>query len=1671
MQDLPYIVFGLASLSVLGTYSIPKLWKNRRKYLKLPDSSYRPLLAHNTSSDDADETDNLLTSETGADSEVLYEERSYGSIFNHPSAAADSVSDSTLGSTQDKVIIASVVRSTSERIRVSLEAITVTAQVFLSLLALWVPEISEEWQGELLNTPAIFLAYWSYALIIICIRLYFIVKSKTPSGGLWYHSTYLYTIAWAFSLSQLYSAALHPVSIPSRNFNIAAFLLSTTLFILNYTAKIGDKPGRLYLAPSNVPPSVEPISSLFGLLTYSWIDPLIWKGYWQYLDIKDIWELREDDHAYQVLEAFRTVKKTSGLAWRMSVFFKKEIFIATIWAIVYSFTNFGPAMMLKKILEYVEDPDSVSPHVAWLYVFAILFFGVFDSTCNGQALYIGRRICIRMRAIIIGEVYSKGLRRQVAPGSDATLLKKDEEEEETDNFKKKKTSSDEESKPEESDSESANIGTIINLMAVDAMKVSEICAYLHYFASSVLIIIFAIAFLCAVISWSALVGALAMVLIMPLNYWFADTYGKIQAEMMAITDERIEKTNELLQSIRIIKYFAWEEKFAEGVNEIRRRELRVLRNRYLLWVTGGAIWYISPLLIAVFSFGSYTLIQKRELTTPVAFTALALFNILRFPMDQLAEMISEVVQSKVSVDRVDAFLAEPETKKYEVLRNQTRGPNSPYIGFEQATFSWNDGADSKNNKNNKNSVDAPVANDFKLRDLDVKFDVGKLNVIVGPTGSGKTSLLLALLGEMKLDSGRVFLPCPGPRETLKIDPATGFTDSVAYCSQQAWLLNDTLRNNILFAAEYDEERYNAVIEACALSRDLDILEYGDSTEIGEKGITLSGGQKQRISLARAIYSKARHLILDDCLSAVDSHTALHIYEKCLTAEICDNRTIILVSHNVALTIKKASNVIVLENGRVKVQGHPSIVGESGALGDDDLVRQSASESATQPASRAVSEVNLLRNAVGNKSIGKDLVKSLEQAKKEAAKNEDLGPTIEEELGDPAPTSKDKLAGGKLVKEEEHATGDVKLEVYVGYAKMLGTPAVLVVVLFFFAIHPASGILQTWWIREWTANLTDNVSVLFVHTSDYAEKASRIPLLGPILDGFHRYTVFAESIVSVHHGPAYYLIIYTLLGLLYMLLGCVREAMLCFCGLRASRIIFERLLQSVLKAKIRFFDSTPIGRIMNRFSKDIEGVDQDLIGCLMGMMTCLISAGLTTMLIVFVTPKFLVAGVFMVAVYWAIGSFYLASSRELKRLDAVSKSPIYQQFGETLVGVATIRAYGDENRFIQDNLAKIDVHNRPFFYLWVANRWLSLRIDFAGAFMSFFAASFVILSTGKVDAGWAGLSLSYALTFNENMLWLVRLYAVVEMNMNSVERLLEYMRIDPEAPSAKEADEHLPSNWPNNGEIEVKDLSLRYAPELPQVIKNVSFKVEKFNKIGIVGRTGAGKSTIITALFRFLEPDTGKIVIDGIDISTLGLDKLRQALAIIPQDPTLFTGTIRSNLDPFDNYSDDQIFEALKRVHLVQTDEILAASSSASVESGENANQFLNLSSKVTEGGNNLSQGQRQLMCLARSLLKTPKVLLLDEATASIDYETDAKIQNTIREEFAETTILTIAHRLRSIIDYDKILVMDAGKAIEYLHPHELLSNKDSVFYDMCSKSGELDALETLAKQAWAKHSK
>ncbi|CAG8457297.1 10170_t:CDS:10, partial [Acaulospora morrowiae] len=1517
-----------------------------------------------------------LRRQKGLNYERLLNNRSnsnYGSIEQD---AAMSDDDSTTGdadNVSDETLVSDLCNRNSVFDYTRLFISLVILGLFCFLVSIrWKDYSKEKHEYYWVITPVIEVAIWMYAIFLSIVN----VKSKQRSVlHIRGHLDILYFLTFTFFLINIHSFYLKFGTEITVEYAFTLCITSFSFMLICISIlEPPDDPEEICSKPNSegryLSPEVK--SSLYDKYTFSWVNPLIKKGFRETLYENDVFELPYLCRAKNVVKSFREFRRSFVVSLFLT--FRRDLvrqfFYAMVWTLIVAF---APPYFLKKILLYVQTypNNEVSLMTAYMYVVALFLGTLIPSLCFQQALYIGRQISIKTQAIIIGEVYRKSLSRK-----DTSGVTDDEE-------TKNKT------------------GKITNLMSVDLQKVSEISAYVFYGYCYPLQIIITISYLYSLLGVSALTGVVAIILTYPLPALLNQRFQTIQKRLMAATDNRMGVMNELLQAIRIIKFFAWEKQFRDKVISARENELKEIKSRLMQWIYIGNVWMILPLIVMLAVFMTYTKILGNDLTAPVAFTALALFNILRHALDEIPATLVAFIQAKVSITRILNFLGEP-----EVVRQNDQDSNidDPYIGFKDASFQWPIGGESSDDLSDVTAVNS--LNRFTLLNLNVSFPVGRLSIICGPTGCGKTSLLMALLGEMECICGRAFLP----RNTTDSSRVLGGAPSgVAYVAQTAWLQNATIRDNILFGLHYDDERYNKVLQICALNKDLEILEFGDKTEIGEKGITLSGGQKQRIALARAVYSQAKVIIIDDCLSAVDSHTAKHIYEQCLMGGLMKNRTQILVTHHVGLCIRGAAKVVVMKDGQIIGEGSSDKILNTGLLGEVALNDDGDKE-------------DIIENVIDNK--GADLQKRNQCAHE----------------GD-----------GKLIKEETKAEGTVEWKIYKLYFKASGGFLFWLFLILMFILTQFLQVSQDWWIREWTKaydtisdlirgfilSISSTISSLdvtsFVSDSYLTEKTLSLPQLAlssinspsghkPLSSNM---SAFDQSV-----NVDYYIGIYVLIGLFTTVIATIRSYCMFIGSLAASRKLHNAILDRVLFAKIRFFDTTPIGRIMNRFSKDMETIDQNLSPVAMFLLYSCVATMSVIFVISCVMPQFLIAGLFIAAVYVLIGTYYLSTSRDLKRMESVSRSPIYALFGETITGVATIRAFGAETRLMKRILTLADANNRPYIFNWACNRWLNTRVDVAGGLVSLTTGVIVLYSLSNgMDSGLAGLALIYALNFTGHIIWVLRMYAVQEMNMNSVERVQEYLTLEEEPPRIIN-NSRPPANWPSRGDILVDNLVMQYAPENPPVLKEISFHVRPSEKVGIVGRTGSGKSTLAVSFFRFMEPTSGRIFIDGIDISTLGLFDLRSRLTIIPQDPVLFSGTLRSNLDSFGEYEDFELWNALRRAHLIGEDTLVQENgtnkdSNSPTSNEQSQNQItLTLDSPVSENGNNFSQGQRQLIALARALVRRSKLIIMDEATASVDFKTDRMIQETIRQEFDDATLLCIAHRLRTVVDYDRIIVLD-----------------------------------------------
>uniref|UniRef100_A0A8C9W4M8 ATP-binding cassette, sub-family C (CFTR/MRP), member 3 n=1 Tax=Scleropages formosus TaxID=113540 RepID=A0A8C9W4M8_SCLFO len=1095
---------------------------------------------------------------------------------------------------------------------------------------------------------------------------------------------------------------------------------------------------------------------------------------------------------------------------------------------------------------------------------------------------------------------------------------------------------------------SSTVGEIVNLMSVDAQRFQDLTTFLNMLWSAPLQIILALYFLWQNLGPSVLAGVAVMVLLIPLNAAIVMKTRAFQVEQMQYKDSRIKLMNEILNGIKVLKLYAWENSFKDKVLEIRQKELNVLRKMAYLGALSTVAWTSAPFLVALTSFAVYVMVDENNvLDAEKAFVSLSLFNILRFPLNMLPQVISSVAQASVSLKRIQQFLSHDELDPDVVDRKNTAAGH-----------------------------------------INLMVPQGSLLAVVGHVGCGKSSLVCALLGEME-----------------KLEGEISILGSVAYVPQQAWIQNATLRDNILFGQPYNECKYRAVLDACALTPDLDVLPGGDMTEIGEKGINLSGGQRQRVSLARALYNDADVYLLDDPLSAVDAHVAKHIFDKVIGPEgKLAGKTRILVTHGISF-LPQVNNILVMVEGSVSEMGsYQDLLKQNGAFAE--FLRNYALEDITEedeeeepfPEDALSNHIDMVDNEPSVNEARRQFIRQIsvisadsENPRKMSVRMRRCSERKHVEL----PPEKKRDQGEKLIQAEKAETGRVKLKVFWEYTRAVG-PLLSIFICFLYGCQNAASIGANIWLSQWTNDALDNRT---------------------------------EENKHMRVG------VYASLGILQGILVLICSFTLNLGGIAAARKLHSGLLENKFHTPQSFYDTTPIGRIINRFSKDIYVIDEVLPSTVLMFLGTFFSSMSTMIVIISSTPIFAVVIAPLALIYFFVQRFYVATSRQLKRLESVSRSPIYSHFSETITGTSVIRAFGRHNAFVLLSDLKVDENQKSCYPGIVSNRWLGVRIEFIGNCIVLFAALFAVIGKDSLSPGLVGLSVSYALQVTMSLNWMVRMTSDLESNIVAVERVKEYSETETEAPWDVE-DKKPPPEWPQTGKVEFLNYSVRYREGLDLVLKNLTLSIKGGEKIGIVGRTGAGKSSMTLCLFRLLEAASGEITVDGVKISEIGLHDLRSKLTIIPQEPVLFSGDLRMNLDPFEKYSDDEVWRALELSHLKKFV----------------ANHPSKLNLECTEGGENLSVGQRQLVCLARALLRKTRILILDEATAAIDLETDDLIQSTIRTQFEDCTVFTIAHRLNTIMDYTRVLVLDKGRIAEFDTPANLIAQK-GIFYGMAKDAG------------------
>ncbi|KAK4161185.1 P-loop containing nucleoside triphosphate hydrolase protein [Cladorrhinum sp. PSN259] len=1274
---------------------------------------------------------------------------------------------------------------------------------------------------------------------------------------------------------------------------------------------------------------------------------------------------------------------------------KKSFALQWVLTVCASLLNFAPQWVILQLLKILEDhPTGSSPFgfSVWIWVVWLGVVIAADAWIEEYLLWVSAaELAVPIRAQLASLIFEKSMRRKDVKSAVRS---------------KNKSADESETGAKEDDAEEQNRSkqSTVNLIGVDGQRVPEFCRYQNIFPGSLLRLIISSTFLIHLLGWKPLLaGCSAMLAITPLNLYASKKYAAAQGRLMKLRDEKLGTVTEAVQGMRQIKFSAMEASWEKKILDVRHRELGAIWDVFMGNAALLACWITSPILLSAISLAVYAVLNG-SLTPSATFVSLGVFKGLETTLSVIPELTTQFLDAWVSVRRIEDYLNLPEV--VPVLKGYNK------VIFDNASVAWP----------SDDSTKVDDTDGFVLRNLNLSFPQAQLSVITGKSGAGKSLMLAAILGEADVLGGGIFVPkAPSERYDDRATKANWIIpNEIAYVAQIPWMENGTIKENILFGLPYDHQRYKKTIDVCALTQDLALLTDGENTEIGANGVNMSGGQKWRVMLARAIYSRAGILVLDDIFSAVDTHVGRQIFDRCLTGELAAGRTRILVTHHASLCKKQTSYLVELGEGSVLYAGVPPDSEEIGEL--LTAVNSCASD-----------------DEVG---MGDPLtaVNSSNSASDEDEQDDSLKKTT-------------RKSTRKFVQEESRKQGAVQSHVYLTYLRNSGGWIYWTSALLLFII--VQGIFQgrSLWVKLWAGDRKEegfDSSQTLRSSREYGSSYA------VALQHTSIHTMSDPPIRTTHRSLEFYLWVYVALAIMSSIMGTLRYLFV-YCGsIRASRNLFAKLSFVVLRTPIRWLDTVPVGRILNRFTADFNVIDSQLANSL--------SFGVDSFLGLF---NIIVAGLFishyvlafaalllLVCIYYT--RYYMDAARPVKRLESTTKSPLFEQFGSALTGIATIRGFAKTHVYVEKMHRKIDDYSSATWTLLLLNRWMAWRMALVGSFFATFV-SILILVTPGIDAALAGFALAFAIQFSNSVIWTIKYYLNVELNMNAVERIIEYTEVPTESLDGKSP----PASWPTQGCIEVENLEVGYAPDLPPILKGISFSIGRNERVGVIGRTGAGKSSLTLALFRFLEARSGTIHIDGLDISKLKLCDLRSRLAIIPQDPTLFSGTIRSNLDPFGQHTDAALLDCLDRVHLLTGSPETSGTTTSTASNPQNTNIFDSLSSPVSEGGLNLSQGQRQLLCLARAMVNRPRVMILDEATSAVDMQTDRLIQRSIREEFASSTLMVIAHRLSTIADFDRIMVLSDGKIAEFGSPRELWEKDKGLFRAMCEESGEKEKLESI----------
>lgn len=1288
-------------------------------------------------------------------------------------------------------------------------------------------------------------------------------------------------------------------------------------------------------------------ANIFSKISFSWMTNLMRTGYQKYLVETDLYKLPEsfgsselsDKFTHNWQEQLKSRSKPS-LTLTLWVTFGSKLLIAAAFKFGFDILAFTQPQLLRILIKFVtrvnEGRGLASIRVVFTPEFPII---------RGFMISIAMFMVSFIQTSILHQYFLNSFNTGMNIKSALTSVI----------YKKALVLSNEAA-------DMSSTGDIVNLMSVDVQRLQDLTQWCHMIWSGPFQILLCLTSLYKLLGKSMWVGVVILVIMMPINSLLMRIQKKLQKMQMKNKDERSRLVSEILNNIKSLKLYSWEAPYKKKLEHVRNdKELKNLTKMGVYMAMTSFQFNIVPFLVSCSTFAVFVYTEKKPLTTDLVFPALTLFNLLSFPLNVVPMVLTAFIEASVSITRLTSFLMNEELQK-DAVHHLPKVENASDVAIklaDDATFLW------------KRKPQYRVA----LKNINLEVKKGELACIVGKVGSGKSALIQSLLGDL-----------------YRVKGSAAVHGRIAYVSQVPWIMNGTVKDNILFGHKYDPHFYDLTIKACALTIDLGILPDGDETMVGEKGISLSGGQKARLSLARATYARADTYLLDDPLAAVDEHVAKHLIEHILGPHgLLKSKTKLLATNKISV-LSVADSVTLVENGEIIQHGSYDEVSMDSSSPLAKLVKEYGNKNNSGDVTKSSSSVSVPSVPV------KDELECLKKIN-----NIDFDSECAESLrraSDATLVSIDFDNDENSATREHREQGKVKWKIYWEYAKACN-PRNVFIFLLFIVLSMFLSVMGNVWLKHW---------------SDINSKYGSNPHVGR------------------------YLGIYLALGVSSALSTLIQTVILwVFCTIRGSRQLHAAMTNSVLRAPMVFFETTPIGRILNRFSNDIYKVDELLGRTFSQFFVNVTKVSFTLIVICFTTWQFTFFILPLGWLYIYYQQYYLRTSRELRRLDSVTKSPIYAHFQESLGGLTTIRGYNQQERFVHINQARIDNNMSAYYPSVNANRWLAFRLEFIGTIIIFGAASLSILKlkVGTLTSGEIGLSMSYALQITQSLNWIVRMTVEVETNIVSVERIKEYSEIKSEAPLVLEG-HRPPEEWPAKGDIKFEHYSTRYRPELNLVLKDINLHINPCEKIGIVGRTGAGKSSLTLALFRMIEAAEGRIVVDGVPINEIGLYDLRHKLSIIPQDSQVFEGTVRDNIDPTNLYTDEQIWRVLELSHL--KDHVLSM--------GDDG-----LMTYLNEGGSNFSVGQRQLMCLARALLIPSKVLVLDEATAAVDVETDRLLQDTIRTAFKDRTILTIAHRLNTIMDSDRILVLDAGNVREFDTPANLLADRESLFFSLCNDAG------------------